>query len=111
MAAAPPAARADEPIPDDAIDPIETGIDRARRAGLAGTIEADLLGLRSLSFARWAAATWDRLKGEVGWQPTRSAWPEALEETVKWYVDHPDWWKRVKSGAYREYYEKQYAGR
>lgn len=57
----PPAARAEEPIPDDAIDPIETGIDRARRAGLAGTIEADLLGLRSLSFARWAAAT--------GWHP------------------------------------------
>ncbi|MFU8828268.1 MAG: dTDP-glucose 4,6-dehydratase [Phycisphaerales bacterium] len=52
-----------------------------------------------------------RLKGEIGWQPTRSAWPEALEETVKWYVDHADWWKRVKSGAYREYYEKQYAGR
>ena len=52
-----------------------------------------------------------KLKGEIGWQPTRSAWPEALEETVKWYVDHPDWWKRVRSGAYREYYEKQYAGR
>jgi len=52
-----------------------------------------------------------RLKGEIGWQPTRSAWPEALEATVKWYVDHADWWKRVKSGAYREYYEKQYAGR
>ena len=32
----------------------------------------------------------------------------ALEATVKWYVDNPSWWKRVKSGAYREYYQAQY---
>ena len=52
-----------------------------------------------------------KIERELGWRPTRSAWPGALESTVRWYVDHPDWWKRVKSGAYREYYEKQYAGR
>ncbi len=49
-----------------------------------------------------------KIKRELGWQPTRSAWPAALEETVQWYRDHEDWWKRVKSGAYREYYAKQY---
>ena len=38
----------------------------------------------------------------------RSAWPGALEATVAWYRDNPEWWKRVRSGAYREYYEKQY---
>ena len=52
-----------------------------------------------------------KIKKELGWQPTRSAWPVALERTVKWYVDHQPWWKSVKSGAYRSYYEKQYAGR
>lgn len=52
-----------------------------------------------------------KIKTELGWEPTRSAWPEALERTVKWYVDHEQWWRNVKSGAYREYYEKQYAGR
>jgi dTDP-glucose 4,6-dehydratase len=52
-----------------------------------------------------------KIKRELGWQPTRSAWPAALESTVRWYVDHPQWWKRVKSGEYRKYYELQYAGR
>lgn len=51
-----------------------------------------------------------KLKTELGWQPTRSAWPQALEATVKWYVDNPQWWKRVKSGAYRSYYAEQYGG-
>jgi len=49
-----------------------------------------------------------KIKAELGWAPSRSAWPQALESTVKWYVDHPDWWQRVRSGAYREYYAKQY---
>ncbi|MEX2212802.1 MAG: dTDP-glucose 4,6-dehydratase [Phycisphaeraceae bacterium] len=52
-----------------------------------------------------------KIKKELGWQPTRSAWPGALERTVKWYVDNQQWWQRVKSGAYREYYAKQYDGR
>jgi dTDP-glucose 4,6-dehydratase len=52
-----------------------------------------------------------KIRRELGWEPTRSAWPAALEHTVKWYVDHADWWRRVKSGAYRSYYEAQYGGR
>jgi dTDP-glucose 4,6-dehydratase len=28
---------------------------------------------------------------------------------VRWYVDHPAWWRPIKSGAFREYYRKQYA--
>jgi dTDP-glucose 4,6-dehydratase len=52
-----------------------------------------------------------KIKRELGWEPKRSAWPRALEATVKWYVDNPNWWKRVKSGAYRGYYAKQYGGR
>ena len=51
-----------------------------------------------------------KLQSSLGWRPTRSAWPEALEATVRWYCDHDSWWRRVKSGAYREYYEKQYQG-
>lgn len=51
-----------------------------------------------------------KIRDELGWSPSRSAWPEALEATVKWYVDHEKWWRNVKSGAYREYYAKQYGG-
>lgn len=49
-----------------------------------------------------------KIKAELGWEPTRSAWPKALESTVRWYVDNQAWWRNVKSGAYRAYYEKQY---
>ena len=52
-----------------------------------------------------------KIKSELGWEPTRSKWPDALAATVKWYVDHPRWWQRVKSGEYRKYYDQQYAGR
>ncbi len=52
-----------------------------------------------------------KIKTKLGWQPTRSAWPQALEKTVRWYVDNPQWCSRVKSGAYRAYYEQQYGGR
>ena len=52
-----------------------------------------------------------KIKRELGWEPKRSAWPRALEATVKWYVDNPSWWKRVKSGEYRGYYARQYGGR
>jgi len=52
-----------------------------------------------------------KIERELGWRPTRSAWPEALEQTVAWYRDNASWWRRVKSGAYREYYKTQYANR
>jgi len=52
-----------------------------------------------------------KIKTELGWEPTRSAWPGALESTIKWYVENATWWQRVKSGEYRHYYEKQYGGR
>lgn len=52
-----------------------------------------------------------KIKTQLGWEPTRSAWPQALADTVQWYVDHEDWWKRVKSGEYLKYYESNYANR
>jgi len=48
-----------------------------------------------------------KIRRELAWQPTRSAWPAALEATVRWYVDHHQWWRRVKSGAYRELGRRQ----
>lgn len=49
-----------------------------------------------------------KIERELGWRPTRSTWPEALERTVNWYREHDSWWRRVKSGEYRAYYEQQY---
>ncbi|MHC4975154.1 MAG: dTDP-glucose 4,6-dehydratase [Planctomycetota bacterium] len=52
-----------------------------------------------------------KIRNELGWEPTRSAWPGALEQTVRWYCENESWWRDVKSGAYREYYERQYGQR
>jgi len=43
----------------------------------------------------------------LGWKPAHS-FGAALEATVAWYRDHEAWWKPLKSGAFRAYYEKQY---
>lgn len=52
-----------------------------------------------------------KIERELGWTPSRSAWPGALEETVAWYRDNRSWWERVKSGAYKDYYAAQYGAR
>jgi len=51
-----------------------------------------------------------RLRDELGWEPRRR-FEEALPDTVRWYLSHREWWERVRSGAYREYYERQYGHR
>src|SRR5262249_27672279 len=47
---------------------------------------------------------------KLGWKP-QTDFADAMAQTVKWYVDHHDWWQRVKSGAFRDYYEKHYRAR
>ena len=37
---------------------------------------------------------------ELGWRP-RMSFDDGLRRTVTWYLEHPDWWQRVLSGAYR----------
>ena len=47
---------------------------------------------------------------ELGWRP-RASFPHALSETIRWYVDHPEWWRPLKDGEYLGYYRRQYAER
>jgi dTDP-glucose 4,6-dehydratase len=51
-----------------------------------------------------------KLRG-LGWSPAHSLAETGLAETVAWYRDNRAWWEPIKSGAYREYYEQQYAAR
>lgn len=46
----------------------------------------------------------------LGWRP-RHTFEEALEKTVRWYVENEWWWRKIKDGTYRQYYEKQYGWR
>ena len=52
-----------------------------------------------------------KIRRDLGWAPTRSAWPAALEATIDWYRTNESWWRRVKSGEYRTYYAQQYGSR
>jgi dTDP-glucose 4,6-dehydratase len=47
---------------------------------------------------------------ELGWEPSRR-FSEGLQQTVEWYRDNEWWWGPIRSGEYREYYEKQYGRR
>jgi dTDP-glucose 4,6-dehydratase len=47
----------------------------------------------------------------LGWSPLHSFGETGLPATVDWYRSNRAWWEPIKSGAYREYYEQQYAAR
>lgn len=51
-----------------------------------------------------------KLSTELGWNPEMH-FDEGLEATVQWYRENEEWWKPLKSGAYLEYYKKQYEDR
>lgn len=56
------------------------------------------------------AIDFSKIKRELGWQPTIDL-EEGLKQTVEWFTKNEAWWKRVKTGAYQEYYINQYEKR
>jgi dTDP-glucose 4,6-dehydratase len=46
----------------------------------------------------------------LGWE-SRHPFPQAIEKPVRWYVDNEWWWRKIKSGEYREYYKRWYGQR
>lgn len=46
---------------------------------------------------------------KLGWKP-KSKFKNALRETLEWYKNNQDWWKKIKhkSADYKAYYNKQY---
>jgi dTDP-glucose 4,6-dehydratase len=48
-----------------------------------------------------------KLKNELGWKPSVT-FKEGLSKTIAWYLNNTQWLQAVTSGAYKEYYKKQY---
>ncbi|HEY3027429.1 MAG TPA: dTDP-glucose 4,6-dehydratase [Pyrinomonadaceae bacterium] len=44
---------------------------------------------------------------ELGWRPLET-WDSGLHKTIHWYQENTDWISRARSGAYREFYARQY---
>ena len=53
------------------------------------------------------AIDFTKLTNELGWRP-RFDFKRGIAETIDWYINHESWWRDIKTGAYLEYYEKQY---
>ena len=47
---------------------------------------------------------------QLGWEP-KHRFASALETTVRWYREHEAWWRPLKSGEFRAFYERQYGNR
>lgn len=52
----------------------------------------------------------EKLRSALGWAP-RIEFEEGLRSTIDWYQSNRPWWERVKSGAYRDYYDRMYGRR
>jgi dTDP-glucose 4,6-dehydratase len=48
-----------------------------------------------------------KARRELGWRPEVD-FAAGIERTMAWYGENRQWWERIKSGAYRDYYQKMY---
>lgn len=51
-----------------------------------------------------------KIKNELGWQP-KFDFEYGLRKTIDWYCTNREWWEKIKSGEYRQFYERMYAQR
>ncbi|SNB44662.1 dTDP-glucose 4,6-dehydratase [Geobacter sp. DSM 9736] len=51
-----------------------------------------------------------KIKRELGWEPAYT-FEQGIAETIDWYLANQEWVAEVTSGAYRDYYDRQYGER
>ncbi|MDR3072760.1 MAG: dTDP-glucose 4,6-dehydratase [Clostridiales Family XIII bacterium] len=47
---------------------------------------------------------------ELGWAP-ETMFADGIKITIEWYLNNRDWWGKIVSGEYTQYYDKMYANR
>jgi len=47
---------------------------------------------------------------ELGWTPAHN-FEDGIELTINWYVENKNWWKKVMSGEYKNYFEQNYGSK
>lgn len=60
-----------------------------------------------LGHDRKYSVDWSKIKQELGWEP-KYDFDTWLEKTVEWYKENEDWWRKIKSGEYQNYYKEHY---
>ena len=56
------------------------------------------------------AIDFSKIERELGWKPTVS-FEEGISRTIEWYLIHREWWKKIKTGEYLNYYNRMYRNR
>ena len=51
-----------------------------------------------------------KIQTELGWRP-ETPFQDGMADTIEWYLRNEPWWQKIKSGEYREYYERMYGNR
>lgn len=51
-----------------------------------------------------------KIRTELGWKP-KFNYESGIRETIRWYLANQEWMDQVRSGAYQQYYDRQYSGR
>ncbi len=44
---------------------------------------------------------------KMGWRPKYN-FSQAIKQTIDWYKNNPEWWKKLKNKSFKQYYKKQY---
>ena len=47
---------------------------------------------------------------ELGWLP-ETMFKDGIQKTIQWYLDNKEWWERIISGEYQNYYDSMYGER
>lgn len=63
-----------------------------------------------LGHDRRYAIDFSKIGRELGWEPSIS-FEEGIHLTIKWYQSHREWWKKIKTGEYLDYYNRMYKNR
>ena len=50
-----------------------------------------------------------RVETELGFRATVGL-EEGLQRTIRWYLDHADWWRAILDSSYRAWIDEQYGG-
>ncbi len=56
------------------------------------------------------AIDFSKIERELGWTPQVS-FEEGIDLTIQWYREHQEWWRKIKTGEYLEYYRRMYQNR
>jgi len=51
-----------------------------------------------------------KITRRLGWRPS-IPFEQGIASTVKWFVGHESWWRPIKQGEFRAYYERMYGQR